>query len=94
LRYEAAVKRAGWSTSRVEIAVPPKGARYAWPTYRLTDAHLIAAHKAIYGSPMTPLEKRLAKWVAEHLMRARGSALAADWQAAERQRSTRKARKR
>lgn len=78
------------STRRIELAVPPKGARYSWPTYRLTEEHLLAAFKAIHGSPMTRREKVHAKWFAEYLMRARSSARAADWQAAERAKEARR----
>lgn len=77
------------STRRIELAVPPKGARYSWPTYRLTEEHLLAAYKAIHGMPMTRNEKVHATWFAEYLMRARGAAAAADWQAAERAKESR-----
>ena len=66
---------------RIEIAIPPKGSRYDWPTYRLTEADLVLLMKACTNArfidaptfDFTPAEKRRFAWLHEYLARARGS---------------------
>lgn len=66
---------------RIELAVPPKGARTEWPTYRLTEEDLILLMKActngrnVHRPAFTfdTWEKRRLAWLHEYLARARQS---------------------
>jgi hypothetical protein len=80
---------------RIELAVPKKGTRTNWPTWKLTDDHCVAAFKAIIvalspsarkGPGMTRREKRLARNVAELLVIAFRHRQARDWLDSERPR--------
>jgi hypothetical protein len=64
---------------RIELAVPPKGTRTEWPTYRLTEADLVLLMKACTNGrgsyhpafTFTTQEKRRLSWLHEYLARAR-----------------------